>query len=389
MTKPKLLYASPFPPMKSGISDYSDILVLGLSRYFDITLLIDDYKLINKKLYKNYEVKIYGKDKIDFNQYNYKIYNIGNNPYFHSYIYECAVKYPGMVIMHDFSTYYLTVGYYQNKENFFSKIYEIGGSSGIYHIKNEIKKNRDLLNIKHLAPKLPLNKEIILNSKKIMVHSLYSFNKVKEITGNLKIVNKIDMVEQTDNNSNVISKGHLYKSFHIPRNKLILASFGFIDSTKLNHLICKIVRELNKMYENAFVYVMVGEGNYVDSYLGDDIIKTGYVTIDEFNSFTIHCDLAFNLRYPTMGETSASLIRILAAGKPCIVNDDAWFSELPDNIVYKIKNENAKEEIFKLLEKFMHNKKDFLEVGENAKKYIKENHSIDKIAKEIEEFLLA
>jgi len=388
MTKPKLLYASPFPPMKSGISDYSEILVDGLNRYFDITLLIDNYRLSNKKLYMDYEVKIFGKNKINFNNYEYKIYNIGNNPHFHSYIYACAIKYPGLVIMHDFSIYYLVVGYYQNKENFFSKIYEISGSEGLYHIKKVIKRKEDLLNVKHLSSQLPLNKEILLKSNKIMVHSLYSFNKIKDIVTNLNKVKKINMVEHLDNSFNFISKKRLYKRFNIPLDKFILASFGFIDHTKLNHLVCKTVKELNKTYDNIFVYVMVGEGHYVDSYLGDSIIKTGYVNIEEFNSFIFHCDLAFNLRYPSMGETSASLIRIMGAGKPCIVSDDAWFSELPNNVVYKIKNENAEEEILKLLEKFINNQKDFLKVGENAKKYIKENHSIDKISKDIYEFLV-
>ena len=47
MKKPSLLYASPFAPMKSGISDYSEILVYALKNEFEITLLIDDYKLEN------------------------------------------------------------------------------------------------------------------------------------------------------------------------------------------------------------------------------------------------------------------------------------------------------------------------------------------------------
>ena len=51
MLKERLLYVSPFPPMKSGISDYSEILVYALKQYYDIDLLIDDYILSNKKMY--------------------------------------------------------------------------------------------------------------------------------------------------------------------------------------------------------------------------------------------------------------------------------------------------------------------------------------------------
>ncbi len=183
MTKPRLLYVSPFTPMKSGISDYSQILVYGLAKYFNITILIDNYKLSDKRLYKDFDVKIYGRGKINFNNYEYKIYNIGNNYQFHSYIYKIALENPGMIILHDYILYHFFLGYYHGKENFFSNIYENNGSIGIYYIKNAIKKKKDLSDI-HLAAKLPCNKEILLKSKKIMVHSLYNFNKIKDIVQN-------------------------------------------------------------------------------------------------------------------------------------------------------------------------------------------------------------
>ena len=43
------------------------------------------------------------------------------------------------------------------------------------------------------------------------------------------------------------------------------------------------------------------------------------------------CDVLVNLRYPTMGETSGSVIRALSLGKPLVVSDVGWFSELPDD----------------------------------------------------------
>jgi glycosyltransferase involved in cell wall biosynthesis len=48
------------------------------------------------------------------------------------------------------------------------------------------------------------------------------------------------------------------------------------------------------------------------------------------------CDVLVNLRYPTMGETSGSVIRALALGQPLLVSDVGWFSELPDDAVLKV-----------------------------------------------------
>jgi hypothetical protein len=48
------------------------------------------------------------------------------------------------------------------------------------------------------------------------------------------------------------------------------------------------------------------------------------------------CDVLVNLRSPTMGETSGSVIRGLSLGKPMLVSDLGWFSELPDGVALKI-----------------------------------------------------
>ena len=50
----------------------------------------------------------------------------------------------------------------------------------------------------------------------------------------------------------------------------------------------------------------------------------------------IACDVHVNLRSPTMGETSGTAIRALALGKPLVVSDVGWFSELPDDVALKV-----------------------------------------------------
>jgi glycosyltransferase involved in cell wall biosynthesis len=47
-------------------------------------------------------------------------------------------------------------------------------------------------------------------------------------------------------------------------------------------------------------------------------------------------DVFVNLRHPTMGETSGSVIRSLSLGKPLVVSDVGWFSELPDAVALKV-----------------------------------------------------
>ena len=63
---------------------------------------------------------------------------------------------------------------------------------------------------------------------------------------------------------------------------------------------------------------------------------TGYVDDAEFDDYYAAADRLVNLRYPSAGETSGTLIRAFEAGKPVAVSDYAQFAELPDDVVTKI-----------------------------------------------------
>jgi hypothetical protein len=65
-------------------------------------------------------------------------------------------------------------------------------------------------------------------------------------------------------------------------------------------------------------------------------VFAGYVPDEEFVNYFAEVDRVVNLRYPTAGETSGTLIRAFDAGKPVAVSDYAQFAELPDDCVTKI-----------------------------------------------------
>lgn len=390
MIKEKLLYVSPFPPLKSGISDYSEMLAYALKDYFDITLLIDNYELSDENMYRDFTVKIFEKSEIDYDNYKYIIYNIGNNPYYHSYIYQLCLQYPGLVILHDVILFYLIAGYYEKKQKLFSKIYEIGGCEAISIIRRAmIRDKKAILDYKEIAAQLPLNKELIKSGNKIMVHSEYARTCLLNNGMNRKKVRKINLLKQTKDGTVILPRKSLFQHFGIPEEAILITSFGYIAKTKLNHVVCESVKRLSDKLQIPICYVMVGEGNYVDAYIDDKLIfKTGYVTLNQFNSFLEYSDIVVNLRYPSMGETSAAMIRIMEYGKPCIIVSDAWFAEIPKDCVISLE----KDEVLHLeleLERLIQDDAFRKKLGRRAKEYVDAYHSSDVVCKEIIEFLQA
>ena len=68
----------------------------------------------------------------------------------------------------------------------------------------------------------------------------------------------------------------------------------------------------------------------------EGVERLDYVPEERMWSLMAACDVLVNLRSPTMGETSGSVIRALSLGKPMLVSDVGWFAELPDDVVLKI-----------------------------------------------------
>jgi glycosyltransferase involved in cell wall biosynthesis len=96
--------------------------------------------------------------------------------------------------------------------------------------------------------------------------------------------------------------------------------------------------------EFDFHYTIVGTENpywdvreiIIRHGLGERVTITGHVSLEEFERHIASTDIAINLRSHTVGETSASLCRIMGIGVPAIVSDIGWFSELPDDAVIKV-----------------------------------------------------
>jgi len=70
--------------------------------------------------------------------------------------------------------------------------------------------------------------------------------------------------------------------------------------------------------------------------LADAVVREDYVPEERLWALLHRVDAAVVLRAPTMGETSAVVIRALSAGTPLVVSDVGWFSELPDDVALKV-----------------------------------------------------
>jgi glycosyltransferase involved in cell wall biosynthesis len=130
----------------------------------------------------------------------------------------------------------------------------------------------------------------------------------------------------------------------LPAGALIFATTGQITAERRMDLALRAFSKLLQSFPNA-VYLIVGQ---VQDEIGlasiiaeldiqDKVHIIGFAPDKQsFIDWTATADVIINLRYPTVGETSASALRAMAAGRPVIVFDHGTYSELPDEACLKI-----------------------------------------------------
>jgi glycosyltransferase involved in cell wall biosynthesis len=82
-----------------------------------------------------------------------------------------------------------------------------------------------------------------------------------------------------------------------------------------------------------------------------------------------------------MGETSGSAIRALSLGKPLIVSDVGWFSELPDSVAIKVPvDEREPEALLAALERLSADETARTAMGKAARELVERESSLPRVA---------
>lgn len=377
----KIAWFSPLPPLKSGISEYSELVIRHLKKYAQVDLWVDgfspridfyeEFKIIDYKSH-SYVLPL-------LNTYDAIVYNMGNNPDFHSGMYDVLNQYSGIVILHDYVMHHFMAGYWidkkQNIEGYFREVKKQYGDNVESEARRSLNGLSKPLFETEKVFEYPLNENIINKSLGVIVHSDF----VKKLITK-KTISKVIKLNHPVFPLGTFSKSR--KELSLPEDKVILASLGFITPTKRIDKILKVIASNEFLKQNIYM-VIIGENinpNYnIEAYitefgLKDQVKFLGYLPIAQASEYLNCSDICVNLRYPTMGETSGSLIRIMSLGKPTIITNIGWYSEIPDDCAIKIDPEKEEEQLKAKLLILINEKQTRERIGLKAKEYIRYNN---------------
>ena len=308
----KVTYYSPLPPERSGIADYSAMLLPELQNRLDVDVV---------RRGRRWARRVRGGDVA--------LYHVGNDPEHHSWIVEELRRRPGVVVLHDFVLHHLIAGMTVGRRDANGYLDAMQREAGVV--------GRMLAHgvIDGLLPALwerrahefPLTGEILSSATGVIVHSRYVERRVRD-QGYAGRVWRIPLAAWPMPRE-VSDAG-------LPGDRLVVASFGHLNPAKRVPQLLEGFALLRQRVPEALLVLVGSFAPGVRLDVPDGALHYDYVPEERLWSLLAATDVCVSLRFPTMGETSGIAVRALEAGRPQVVSDVGWFSELPDDVALKV-----------------------------------------------------
>jgi glycosyltransferase involved in cell wall biosynthesis len=305
------------PPSKSGIADYSEALAAEMAAHVCL------------------EVFDRASDSFDPSAFDVALYHIGNNPC-HSFVYEAALRHPGVVVMHEANLHHLIADITIRRNDWDAYLAECAYNGGAAAL--EFARRVRNLETGPDYEGLPMTRRLLESARGLIVHSDFVARQMRQqgFERPIAVIPHGAWVPETDRNGTREWLG-------IDESTPLIGAFGYLKPYKRIAESLRALRRLAKVDPRVRM-ILVGEPH--PEFHLEQLIRTlglpehvrvlGFTPIEKFVEYIGACDIVLNLRYPTVGETSGSLQRALGLGRAVIVSDVGAFAELPDDVCLKV-----------------------------------------------------
>jgi len=378
----KVAILTPWPPQRSGVAYAMYEVVKEIRRRFDITVFHGGspgrqgfHELPGVRLLPVSEFQALS------GQFDEILYQVGNNVDFHGAIYRLAVQIPGIVEFHDLNIHPLLQRMaLQGDQHSYDQA--LAYSRGCHTPGNSGKERGALPESRDFLFELAAS-----GSRGAVVHSRWAESQLGETTGvtmiPLAVVPPVYQFAEPD-------RVEFCRQYGIPQEDTILACPGFINRNKRYSRILRAVGILRKQGVPVHLVFLGDAGENHDDILRiceeqgirDHVSISGYLDEKAYHCGIYSSDIVINLRYPTMGESSATLGQAFALAKPVIVSNIGQYREFPDEAVWKV--DVSEDEVRQLCSclAFLHGNPEVrFALGMNGYRYAMYNFNIGRIGR--------
>jgi glycosyltransferase involved in cell wall biosynthesis len=326
---------TPMPPTRSGIADYAVELVRELSNRHHVQVYVASPEEVSMWNGRGLPFTIQSAHEFVWaagrHQHDLVVFQMGNE-WCHDYMWPYLFRYPGLVVLHDAQLHH-------------ARAFSLLGRKRIADYRTELAFNHPELPPEAAEPaihgfggplyyKWPMLRTIASTARGIAVHNATLAATLRDRYPETPIeAIRMGVAQPTTSPDRVAA---IRDRHQIPPDAMVIAAFGGVSEEKrIGPLLTAV--SVARVYEPRIRVLLVGQAlpHYDAPSLArslgiDDIVTcTGYVPDDEVGSYLGAADIVSSLRWPSTGETSASWLRAVAAGRATIVTDLAQQADIP------------------------------------------------------------
>ena len=365
----KVAFFSPLPPTRSGIADYSAALLDELRKLVD--------------------VEVFSSKPLAFNPANFDVtlYQVGNNVH-HDFCYEMALENPGVVVVHEANLHHLIADITIKRGDWdaYMRAVEHEGGPEALAFAHRVRK----LEVGPDYEGLPMLRRLLDSSRAAIVHSGC-------VETELRAAGFAGSVARIPHGAWIpaASRSEFRDRLGLDETVPLIGIFGFLKPYKRIAESLRAFRRLVRVHPQAKM-ILVGEPHpemQLQSLIRSldlnlHVRVLGFRPIEEFVGYLSACDIVLNLRYPTVGENSGTLMRALGLGKAVVVSDIGSFSELPDDICLKVPVDATEEDhLYEYLNMLVSRPENRKQLGAKAREWVETECTWPQVARRYAEFL--
>ena len=357
------------PPCRSGIADYSHALAAELE------------KLVHLEIFDC------AKKNFDPARFDVALYQVGNNSD-HDFVYEAALRHPGVVVMHESNLHHLIAHLTIVRGDWDAYVAEAEYNGGARALKRA-----QLARTLAIGPDyegVSMTRRILESAKGVVVHSQFMLNEIRSAgyDGPVSRIPHGAWIVEADGTG-------IRQRLGIEETTPLIGVFGHLKPYKRIAESLRAFRRLVRK-DDRVKMILVGEPH--PDFPVQNLIETlglqaharviGFAPDEQFTRHIAACDIVLNLRYPTLGESSGSLLRALGLGKAVLVSDLGSFQEFPADVCLKAPVDSSEEDIiFEYLSLLTERPDLSRALGASAKAWVKRECNWAKVAEQYAEFL--
>ncbi len=368
-------YVSPLPPVRSGIADYSADLLPHLAQHCDLRLLHLPGQPVAEDLAGRWplvEPERLGEDG------RLPLYQMGNNHY-HLGVYELAWRHPGVLTLHDMVLHHFLIDRTVKGKDFDAYRRQLAADHGWIGDAAAMPMRWPGGSGTAAQFALPAHRSLLIRQRGVLVHSHWAAEALRDEIPKLE-VRTVPMGIPLGDEPDASTGPAFRRRYGLPEDRPILGCFGFQTPMKRTEVVIRALAEpgleqAHLMVAGEVAPILELERTATEVGVGDRVHVLGFLPFEDFESAILASDVCLNLRYPTAGETSASLLRILALGRPAVVSNYAQSAELPSEGILKIPvGEGEIPALVAILTELLSEPSRLTAKGDQARRYVAREH---------------